>query len=117
MTHRLPRRFVDMTTPGTLIQPKSEADRLPSEVETGFLSVVVPVVERADDLVAVYRSFAEALEELGQPYEFVFVFDGRFTPPAELVSLSREIDGIRILRFAREFGETAALRLGIEKSR
>jgi glycosyltransferase involved in cell wall biosynthesis len=50
-------------------------------------------------------------------FEFLFVFDGRFAPPAELVALSREKEGVRILRFAREFGETAALRIGIEKSR
>jgi glycosyltransferase involved in cell wall biosynthesis len=106
-----------MSTPGTLMQPRSDTSRSPSKAETGFLSVVVPIVERADDLVAVYRSFAQALDDRGQPYEFVFVFDGRFTPPDELLSLSREVDGIRILRFAQEFGETAALRLGIEKSR
>jgi glycosyltransferase involved in cell wall biosynthesis len=34
-----------------------------------------------------------------------------------LVALSREHSNVRILRFAREFGETAALRLGIERSR
>ncbi|MEP7227312.1 MAG: glycosyltransferase [Gemmatimonadales bacterium] len=82
-----------------------------------FISVVVPVVERADDLVAVYQAFARELEARPQEYEFLFVFDGRCTPSPELVSLARENEGVRILRFAREFGETAALRLGIEKSR
>jgi glycosyltransferase involved in cell wall biosynthesis len=106
-----------MSTPGTLMQSRSDTSRSPSRTEAGILSVVVPIVERANDLVAVYRSFAAALNDRGQPYEFVFVFDGRFTPPDELLSLSRETDRIRILRFAREFGETAALRLGIEKSR
>jgi glycosyltransferase involved in cell wall biosynthesis len=67
--------------------------------------------------MAVYREFARALDERRQPYEFLFVFDGRFTPPADLVALSRDNNSVRILRFAREFGETAALRLGIERSR
>jgi glycosyltransferase involved in cell wall biosynthesis len=106
-----------MSTPGMLMQSRSEPGSSPSPAGTEFLSVVVPIVERADDLVSVYRSFAQALDQRGQPYEFVFIFDGRFTPPEELLALSRETDGIRILRFAREFGETAALRLGIEKSR
>jgi glycosyltransferase involved in cell wall biosynthesis len=81
-----------------------------------LISVIVPVVERADDLLAVYRAFAKELEGRLEDNEFLFVFDGRFTPPPELVALAAENRRIRLLRFARPFGETAALRLGIEKS-
>ena len=105
-----------MSTPGTLMEP--EALTSPSsDTEAGLISVVVPVVERADDLLEVYRTFADALDQRGYSYEFLFVFDGRFNPPPELLALAKEQRGIRILRFAREFGETAALRLGIERSR
>ena len=117
MTLRLPRKFADMSSSGMLVDPMAELDASPPEMKGGLISVVVPVVERADDLLAVYRSFAQALDERGQPYEFLFVFDGRWTPPPDLLAVSREKPGVRILRFAREFGETAALRLGIEKSR
>jgi glycosyltransferase involved in cell wall biosynthesis len=106
-----------MSTPGMLMEPKTESVEPLMQPSDGLISVVVPVVERADELLSVYRSFAEALDARGQPYEFLLVFDGRFTPPAELVMLARETPRVRILRFAREFGETAALRLGIEKSR
>jgi glycosyltransferase involved in cell wall biosynthesis len=82
-----------------------------------LISVIVPVVERADDLLAVYRAFAKELEARPEDHEFLFVFDGRFTPPPELVAAAAENQGLRLLRFARPFGETAALRLGIEKSR
>ena len=105
-----------MSTPGILMDPTPSSPTL-SEAETGLISVVMPVVERADDLMTVYHTFARALDQRHQPYEFLFVFDGRFTPPPELVTLSREGRGVKVLRFAREFGETAALRLGIEKSR
>jgi glycosyltransferase involved in cell wall biosynthesis len=104
-----------MSTPGILMEPMLESStRQPT---AGLISVVVPIVERADELVTMYRSFAQALDARGQPYEFIFVFDGRFTPPPELVTLTRDNSKVRIHRFAREFGETAALRLGIEKSR
>ena len=105
-----------MSTPGMLMEPVAPSSTTP-EAQTGLISVVVPVVERADDLLKVYRTFASALEQRGQPYEFVFVFDGRFTPPSELMDLDRDQHAVRVLRFAREFGETAALRLGIERSR
>jgi glycosyltransferase involved in cell wall biosynthesis len=106
-----------MSTPGTLMEPTivPDADDLPSDAE--LISVVVPVVERTDDLVSVYRAFARELDRRPEDYEFLFVFDGRFTPPPELIALSRETGRIKLLRFVREFGETAALRLGIERSR
>jgi glycosyltransferase involved in cell wall biosynthesis len=98
------------------MEPTITSSTTPPEPRAGLMSVIVPVVERADDVAAVYRAFAQVLDERGQPYEFLFIFDGRFTPPADLVTLSRANPNIRILRFAREFGETAALRLGIERS-
>jgi glycosyltransferase involved in cell wall biosynthesis len=106
-----------MSRPGMLMDPKTESAEPLIQPGRGLISVVIPVVERADELVSVYRSFSEALDARGQPYEFLLVFDGRFNPPAELVMLARQIPRVRILTFAREFGETAALRLGIEKSR
>jgi glycosyltransferase involved in cell wall biosynthesis len=98
------------------MDPTAEVVETPAPTP-GLISVVVPVVERADDLLAVYQAFSSELDSRSESYEFVFVFDGRFTPPAELVALSHENKAIRILRFARSFGETAALRLGIERSR
>jgi glycosyltransferase involved in cell wall biosynthesis len=102
---------------GMLMEPIGKAANPAIPAKMGLISVVVPVVERADNLLAVYRAFASELESRSAEYEFLFVFDGRFAPPAEISALSREKEGVRILRFAREFGETAALRLGIERSR
>jgi glycosyltransferase involved in cell wall biosynthesis len=101
----------------TLLEPTTGTSSTRTLTDFGLISVVVPVVERADDLVAVYQAFSRELEALRHEYEFLFVFDGRLAPSPELLSLARENKGVRILRFAREFGETAALRLGIEKSR
>jgi glycosyltransferase involved in cell wall biosynthesis len=102
---------------GALMEPSLEPSRAEPGADARFVSVVVPVVERADDVVELYRSFAAELERRGEEHEFVLVFDGGFTPPAELVALSQERSNLRLLRFARSFGETAALRLGIERTR
>jgi glycosyltransferase involved in cell wall biosynthesis len=106
-----------MSTPGTLMEPFTSPELGRMEGDAGLISVIVPVVERTDDLVSVYHAFARELDRRPEEYEFLFVFDGRFTPPSELVALSRETGRIKLLRFVREFGETAALRLGIERSR
>jgi glycosyltransferase involved in cell wall biosynthesis len=105
-----------MAAQGTLMEPTAKPGKT-APTDSAIVSVVVPVVERTDDLMAVYHAFARELESRSEEFEFLFVFDGRFAPPPELVALSRENEGVRILRFAREFGETAALRIGIEKSR
>jgi glycosyltransferase involved in cell wall biosynthesis len=106
-----------MSAEQTLMEPIADTSAPRTQADSGLISVVVPVVERADDLVAVYHAFARELDARPEDYEFLFVFDGRFTPPPELVALANENEGVRLLRFARTFGETAALRLGIEKSR
>jgi len=106
-----------MSAQGILMEPTSSTSNARAALNPGLISVIVPVVERADALVAVYHAFARELEARPEAYEFIFIFDGRFTPPAELVTLARENEAVRLLRFARSFGETAALRLGIEKSR
>ncbi|HWB41012.1 MAG TPA: glycosyltransferase, partial [Gemmatimonadales bacterium] len=99
------------------MEPTLQPSRAGGGADPRFISVVVPVVERADDLVQLYRSFAAELSGRGEEHEFVFVFDGGFVPPEELLALSQERDNLRLLRFARTFGETAALRLGIERTR
>jgi len=99
------------------MEPDTDASDTRTRSGSGFISVVVPVVERAENLLAVYQAFAQELEARTQEHEFLFVFDGRLTPSPELLALARADEGVRILRFARQFGETAALQLGIEKSR
>jgi glycosyltransferase involved in cell wall biosynthesis len=106
-----------MSTPGTLMESITAREVSERSGDVRLISVVVPVVERTDDLVAVYHAFARELDRRPEDYEFLFIFDGRFTPPPELVALSRETGRIKLLHFVREFGETAALRLGIERSR
>ena len=106
-----------MSAPPSLMEPSTDASGTRNRSGSGFISVVVPVVERAEDLLAVYQAFARELNARRLEHEFLFVFDGRLTPSAELLALARANDGVRILRFARQFGETAALQLGIEKSR
>ncbi len=106
-----------MTVEGTLMEATIERSGPDSAGATGLISVVVPVVERVDDLLALRRAFGAELDRRGEEHEFLFIFDGGFTPPPALVALSHEDPSVRLFTFARVFGETAALRLGIERSR
>jgi glycosyltransferase involved in cell wall biosynthesis len=106
-----------MTVEGTLMEATIERSGAESAGGTGLISVVVPVVERVDDLLDLRRAFGAELDRRGEEHEFLFIFDGGFTPPPALVALSHEDPSVRLFTFARVFGETAALRLGIERSR
>jgi glycosyltransferase involved in cell wall biosynthesis len=104
-----------MTANGALAE--SVEPLVTARAGTRIVSVVVPVVERIDDLLALYRAFSHQLEVRGEEFEFLFVFDGGFAPSPELTALAQGGEPVHILRFAQRFGETAALRLGIERSR
>jgi glycosyltransferase involved in cell wall biosynthesis len=106
-----------MTAKGMVVEPLEEPTSRALQAGERLISVVVPVVERIDDLVALYQAFAAELERLGEEFEFLFVFDGGFAPSPELTSLSQQDRHIHLLRFAQPFGETAALRLGVDRSR
>jgi len=106
-----------MTAEGVLMESSVEPSNASGRADLRLVSVIVPVVERSDDLTALYHAFARELERRGEEHEFLFVFDGGFAVPPELAALSRDQESVRLLSFARTFGETAALRLGIERSR
>jgi glycosyltransferase involved in cell wall biosynthesis len=106
-----------MTAKGMIVEPLEEPSSGVPQAGERLLSVVVPVVERVDDLGALYRTFAAELERLGEEFEFLFVFDGGFAPSSELTALSQQDQRVHLLRFAQRFGETAALRLGVDRSR
>ncbi len=106
-----------MTAEGALMEPNVDRANASGRGDVRLVSVIVPVVERTDDLTQLYHAFAAELDRRGEEHEFLFVFDGGFTPTPELAALSRQNDTVRLLSFARTFGETAALRLGIERSR
>lgn len=105
------------TLTGVAIEERGQAEGLDREPSLD-VSVVVPVVTRADDLVEIYRVHGRQLDEAGAKYEFIFVFDGSYGDvPGELLALAERDDRIRIFRFHQAFGETAALRAGFDRSR
>jgi glycosyltransferase involved in cell wall biosynthesis len=101
----------------TRVAPAQTPARKVGRSSTPSLSMIVPVVRRANDLTAILDAFAGAVSPVTTHYEFVFVFDGGFgAPPKELVARSRRDRRVRILQFAHTFGETAALQAGIAAS-
>ena len=87
-------------------------------MNNGLLSVVIPVVNGADDFADLFESYHEALAQTGRNLEFLLVLDGpRPHIRAQLEGLQAAGYPIRIFEFARSFGEAAALTVGFEHAR
>jgi glycosyltransferase involved in cell wall biosynthesis len=83
------------------------------------VSVVVPVVERHDDLRQIFDSFTEVLRRDGRSCEFIFVVDGG--QREVLPELRRLRDAhpaeVKVLVLGKTFGESAALTVGLESAK
>ncbi|HTN76270.1 MAG TPA: glycosyltransferase family 2 protein [Pirellulaceae bacterium] len=78
------------------------------------VSVVVPVYNERENVRLMYDQLVGALPELHRPWEIVFVDDGSKDGSAEeLDKLARLDSRVKIVRFRRNYGQTAAMGAGI----
>ena len=78
------------------------------------LSLVVPVYNEADNLRPLCQRIHEVLAPTGWTYELVIVDDGSTDESAKLLAcLHAEDPRLKVLRFRRNFGQTAALAAGL----
>jgi len=76
-------------------------------------SIVVPVFNEQDSLVALCDRIGAVLDEAGQIYEIIFVDDGSTDgSPQRLRELAETRDHVRCITFRRNFGKAAALDAG-----
>jgi glycosyltransferase involved in cell wall biosynthesis len=90
----------------------SEAEARPA------LSVVVPVYNEAENVEAMWSELSEVLRGLGEPYEIVIVDDGSRDGTYTKLRYLRSIDPhVVVVRFRRNFGQTAAMAAGFDRAR
>jgi glycosyltransferase involved in cell wall biosynthesis len=80
-----------------------------------MLSVVIPVYNEAENLLPLYEDVTDALLGLPDPYEVLFVDDGSSDRSPEILrEMAAKEDCIKVIRFRRNFGQTAAMMAGID---
>lgn len=80
------------------------------------ISVVIPVYNEQDNVQELHDRLARVLE--GADAEFIFVDDGSTDDTFErLRALAAADKRVRVIRFRRNFGQTAALSAGIDHAR
>ena len=82
------------------------------------LSVVIPVFDEEKNLPLLYSRLSPVLKRLKKNYEIIFVDDGSRDSSFEILKqLGRCDKKIRIVKFRKNFGQTAALAAGFEQAR
>jgi len=82
------------------------------------LSVVVPVFNEKDNLALLYEELLPTLEGMGRAWEVLFIDDGSGDGSREVMDeLARRDTRVRVIRFRRNFGQTAALMAGFRAAR
>jgi glycosyltransferase involved in cell wall biosynthesis len=82
------------------------------------ISVVVPMRNEAASVPELYSELTAALEGFGRPYEIVAIDDGSTDETFRtLAGLQRKDPRVRVIRFRRNFGQTAAFSAGFAHAR
>jgi len=79
------------------------------------LSVIVPLYNEQESVGPLYAAIVQALAGLDRSFEMVFVDDGSKDDTVAVASgLARRDPRLRIVKFRRNYGQTAAMAAGIE---
>ena len=82
------------------------------------LSVVIPAYNERTNVEPCYRELVDVLERHGQSFEVLFVDDGSTDgTDGALRKLAAKDPRVRVLRFRRNAGQTAALHAGFQNAR
>jgi glycosyltransferase involved in cell wall biosynthesis len=82
------------------------------------LSVVIPIRDEAESLEDLHRELSATLDAWARTYEIIFIDDGSIDRSFEILSRLQAADPqVRVIRFRRNFGQTAAFAAGFEYAR
>jgi glycosyltransferase involved in cell wall biosynthesis len=87
-------------------------------VSTPYLSVVIPIRNESASIPELYREFTETLEAWGRPYEILLIDDGSTDDSFMLMAgLQAQDARVRVIRFRKNFGQTAGFAAGFAHAR
>ncbi len=82
------------------------------------ISVIIPLLNEAENIPILYRELTEVLSSSQWTYELIFVDDGSSDESFDiLVGLQKCDEHLIVISFRRNFGQTAALSAGFDHAR
>lgn len=80
-----------------------------------YLSIIIPVYNEEENIKTLHEKIKNAVENISEQYEIIYVDDGsKDNSYNELKSIKD--DHTKIIKFRKNFGQTAALQAGINNS-
>jgi glycosyltransferase involved in cell wall biosynthesis len=82
------------------------------------ITIIVPILNEEKNIRELHKELTQVMRELGSPYELIFIDDGSTDHSFELLKdLANTDSSMRVIKFRRCFGQTAALVAGIDHAR
>ena len=98
--------------------PPTAHNPAPMSAVPPLISVVVPVFDEAESLPQLHDEIATSLNATGRSWEVIYTDDRSRDGSYEVLQRLAAADPhVRVLRFRRNFGQTAAMSAGFEHSR
>jgi glycosyltransferase involved in cell wall biosynthesis len=90
-----------------------------------IISIVIPIYNEEDNVDILYQEIRGSVDQLQKPYEIIFIDDRSSDASFERLKIIKEREQneekhfaqTRIIRFARNFGQTAAMQAGFDQAR
>ncbi len=82
------------------------------------ISIVIPVYNERENLILLDKKITKSIKPLNKKYEVILVDDGSVDGSVDLIrKLKNENPCLRLIRFDRNYGQTAAFSAGFSKAR
>jgi glycosyltransferase involved in cell wall biosynthesis len=82
------------------------------------MSIVVPVYNEAESVLPLFQRIENACKPLDKPYEIIFVDDGSGDRTFDILERVHQQDSrVKVIRFRKNFGQTAAMAAGFQYAR
>ncbi len=83
-----------------------------------MISVVIPIYNEEESVDKLYKALKENLEKLGEDFEIIAVDDGSTDSTfLKLSKLAKEDKRLKVIRFKKNYGQTAAMAAGFDAAK
>lgn len=83
-----------------------------------MISMVIPVYNEEENIVEMHRELRSALQKINDDYEIIYIDDGSTDKSfEELIKVRRGEDNVIIIKFRKNFGQTAAMSAGFDHAK